>query len=312
MISFGPVPSRRLGKSLGINNIPSRKICTYSCIYCQLGITGKYSTDRDVFYDPAVVYAEAKKHLACLNEKDLPDFLTFVSNGEPTLDKNLGKSINLVKSLKFPVAVITNASLLNDPAVRDDLMLADWVSVKIDCADETTWKRINRPSGKINFEGYLKGLHDFSKAYQGTLVSETMLVQGINDNLNMLQQTAQLAASTKPSVAYISIPTRPPAAHWVKAPDEEAINMAFQVFNAENLHTELILGFEGVDTGFTGNAIEDITNICTVHPIRKDVMMELLKKDQADPITLNLLLKSNYIKQVQYNNNTFYIRHFSR
>ena len=310
MISFGSIPSRRLGKSLGINNIPSAKKCSYSCIYCQVGITKKLSITRINFFDPEVIFTEVQKHLDNLQEADKPDYLTFVANGEPTLDINLGKSIEKLKTFNIPIAVITNASLLANQQVREDLKLADWVSVKVDANNEDTWRAINRPFGSLEFKEHVKGLLQFSAGYKGKLVTETMLVQGINDNTAILNQTAGLIVQLKPSIAYLSIPTRPPALAWVKPPDETAINKAWQIFSDVGLNTELILGFEGTNTGYTGNAMEDIINICTVHPIREDTMLELLRKDNADPTILTTLIHGKYIQQVTYGSNKFYIRKF--
>lgn len=310
MISFGPVPSRRLGKSLGINNISSGKVCSYSCVYCQVGITHKLSNQRQLFYDPEVIYSEVEKHLAKLSVADQPDYLTFVANGEPALDINLGRSIEKLKMLNIPIAVITNASLLNDPLVRADLFQADWVSVKIDTGSEAIWKKINKPTDKIDFESYVKGLITFSKEFNGKLVSETMMVKGVNDKSGDVLQTAALVSSVHPSIAYISIPTRSPAVKSVLPPDEKDINLAYQLFSENQLNAELIIGFEGTDTGFTGNAIEDILNICSVHPIRQDTMNELLKKDQVNPGILTKLLDDNYIKRTEYKSNVFYIRKF--
>jgi len=310
MISFGPIPSRRLGKSLGINNIPSQKVCTYSCIYCQVGLTKKYRFERQTFYEPSVIYDEVQNHLEKLAERDLPDYLTFVANGEPTLDINLGRSIEKLKTLNIPIAVITNASLLIDKQVRADLCLADWVSVKIDAADESVWQKINRPVKQVSFEQYINALHLFSEEYKGKLVSETMLVSGINDTDKIVTQTAALISEINPAIAYISVPTRPPAVVSVTPPNEYILNEAYQIFNLKGLNTELILGFEGTDTGFTGNAFEDIINICSVHPIRQDTMDELLRKNNADPSILNTLLYNKYIEKVEYKSKLFYIRKF--
>jgi len=299
-----------LGKSLGINNISSAKKCSYSCIYCQVGITRKLSITRGNFFEPDVIFTEVQKHLNSLQEADKPDYLTFVANGEPTLDANLGKSIEKLKTLQIPIAVITNASLLNQKQARDDLRLADWVSVKVDANNEDIWRAINRPFGSLDFKEHVEGLLNFSTEYKGKLVTETMLVQGINDRTATLKKTAGLIAQLKPAVAYIAIPTRPPALSWVKAPDETAINKAYQIFTEEGLNTELILGFEGTNTGFTGNAMEDIINISTVHPIREDTMLELLRKNNADPTILTTLLQGKYIQQIKYGLNTFYIRKF--
>ena len=237
MISFGPVPSRRLGKSLGINNISSGKVCSYSCVYCQVGITHKFSNQRQKFYDPEVICSEVKKQLAKLSVADQPDYLTFVANGEPTLDINLGRSIEKLKLFNIPVAVITNASLLIDPQVRADLLPADWVSVKIDTGSEAIWKKINKPTDKIDFESYLKGLITFSKEFNGKLVSETMMVKGVNDKPGDVLQTAALVSSVHPSIAYIFIPTRPPAVKSVLSPDENDINLAYQLFSENQLNS---------------------------------------------------------------------------
>lgn len=310
MISFGPIPSRRLGKSLGVNNIPPQKVCTYSCVYCQIGLTRQFSVTRQVFYDPDIIFREVKHHLEKLDKNNFPDYLTFVSNGEPTLDINLGKSIGLLKKLGIPIAVITNASLLSDQQVRADLKFADWVSVKVDSGDEEIWKKINRPHPSIEFEKHIQGIFDFSKEFTGQLVTETMLVNEFNDTEELLMQTARLVSLIQPAKAYISIPTRPPAIKTVISPDGSVINKAYQIFKEANIETDLILGFEGTDTGFTGNAFEDIINICSVHPIREDTMKELLMKNKADITTLSTLLHNNLIQQLEYKSNRYFIRKF--
>lgn len=310
MISFGPIPSRRLGKSLGINNIPSRKVCSFSCVYCQVGITKEFSIARRNFYEPDVIFKEVQKHLKSITGKDKPDYLTFVANGEPTLDIHLGKSIEKLKKLNIQIAVITNGSLLKELHVRDDLQLADWVSIKVDANNESIWHLINNPDDRLCFKDHIEGILKFSTEYKGKLVTETMLVEGINDNAEVLNQTSDLIKQMNPSLAYISVPTRPPAISGIKAPAEPAINEAFQIFSNKGLNVELLLGFEGTNTGYTGNAIEDIINICTVHPIREDTMLELLSKDKADSSLIDSLLHDKLIKKVCYKSDNFYIRQF--
>jgi wyosine [tRNA(Phe)-imidazoG37] synthetase (radical SAM superfamily) len=308
MISFGPIPSRRLGKSLGINNITSQKTCSYSCIYCQVGTTDRYSHVREKFYDTEVVFSEVCKHLEKLHGDEKPDYLTFVANGEPTLDINLGKSIEKLKTLSIPVAVITNASLLHMPQVRDDLKLSDWVSVKVDAYDEMVWKKINRPCPSINFEEYIDGLFQFSSVFKGKLVTESMLVKDVNDKSEILSRTAKLIKQIKPATAYISVPTRPPCVKSVEKPDESIINTAYQIFSDAGLNVELILGFEGTNAGHTGNIFDDILNICAVHPIREDTMRELIIKNNADISVINSLIDNKLIKEVNWGLNKFYIR----
>ncbi len=312
MISFGPIPSRRLGKSLGINNIPSLKTCSYSCLYCQVGLTKKYCVELTTFFEPDVIFKEVCNHLEKLAPQDKPDYLTYVANGEPTLDINLGKSIEKLKKLRIPIAVITNASTLFMSEVRKNLQFADWVSVKIDTNDEAVWKKINRPHAAVHFSDYLNGLHLFSSEYKGKLCTETMLVAGLNDSSEILQATATLTKQIHPSVAYISIPTRPPAIKTVKAPDEQKTNEAYQLFLTAGLNVELTLGFEGTNTGYTGNAWEDILNICSVHPLREDSIQELLQKDNANYSVVESLIENNLIQQTEYNSKKFYLRKFNQ
>lgn len=310
MISFGPVPSRRLGKSLGINNIISPKVCSYSCIYCQVGKTRHPSLTRQAFFMPDQIFREAEEHLSKLREEDMPDYLTFVSNGEPTLDINLGKSIEMLKRLGFPIAVITNSSMLSDPNVRSELMQADWVSLKVDAADDATWQKVNRPAGGLKFESLLEGLKLFATGFGGEIRSETLLCSGINDSRENLSGVAEIISSLAPGIAYISIPIRPPAEKGVMPPAAETVNLAWQKFSEAGIKTELLTGFEGVDTGFTGNIYEDILNITAVHPLREDALLELLTKNGADFSIVESLLSQRLIRCSHYRGMKFYLREF--
>ena len=155
--SYGPVPSRRLGKSLGINNIPA-KVCTYSCVYCQVGRTTRMLNDRSTFFEPEDIFRDVQRRLTEAKEaSERVDYLTFVPDGEPTLDMNLGPEIMLLRELKVPVGVITNSSLLWRDDVKEDLAKADWVSLKIDAVQEVAWRRINRPHKGILLPTVLDG-----------------------------------------------------------------------------------------------------------------------------------------------------------
>ena len=163
MIVYGPVPSRRLGQSLGVNNIPP-KICSYSCVYCQIGRTKRMQIQREDFYKPEDIYSEVKSKVDQLKENgEHLDYISFVPDGEPTLDKNLGIELNLIKNLNVKTAVITNASLLWMDEVKEDLSKADWVSVKIDAVNEDIWHGIDRPHGNLSHQKVLEGMIDFSK-----------------------------------------------------------------------------------------------------------------------------------------------------
>jgi len=156
MLVFGPVPSRRLGRSLGINNIPP-KHCSYSCLYCQVGSTKATEMRPGHFYKPESIYQAVCQHLDKLKAtNETVDSLTFVPDGEPTLDAGLGKSIELLRGLNIKIAVISNASLIWQHEVREILKMADWVSLKVDSVDASIWRTINRPCERLHSaNGYL-------------------------------------------------------------------------------------------------------------------------------------------------------------
>lgn len=182
MITFGPVPSRRLGRSLGIKHIPP-KVCSYACVYCQLGRTLEMRVQRKNFYDPQEIAEAVRARLSTLEERgEAVDCLTFVPDGEPTLDIRLGPAIEQLKPLGVKVAVITNASLIWREDVRSDLMLADWVSLKVDSVREQAWRRVNRPHGSLRLDAILEGMLVFAKVYSGELVTETMIVRDLADD----------------------------------------------------------------------------------------------------------------------------------
>ena len=157
MIAFGPVPSRRLGRSLGVNNIPP-KICSYACAYCQLGRTLKLQARRQAFYKPEMVWASVQDKVAKARQAgETIDYLTFVPDGEPTLDINLKPILERLKALNLPIAVITNASLIWRQDVREDLLNANWVSLKIDTVEEETWRRGQSPPQKPGADRHLGG-----------------------------------------------------------------------------------------------------------------------------------------------------------
>lgn len=309
MIAFGPVPSRRLGKSLGINNIPP-KICTYSCVYCQIGRTKNFGFERNSFYSVKKIESEVETILKKLKgKKEQIDYLSFVPDGEPTLDINLGKEIENLKKFGIKIAVITNASLIWMESVREDLAKADWVSVKVDAVSENVWKKVSRPYRKLALKEILQGIEKFSAMFQGTLVTETMLVSGINDTVEELEKIARFLKGLNPDSAYIGIPTRPPAEELISPPNEEKINIAYQIFVEKCfLKTELLTGLGGTAFGFTGNVKEDILNITSVHPMREDQVSELLKKANKSWNVLSELIESGKIKELKYQGKKYYLR----
>jgi len=308
MIAFGPVPSRRLGRSLGINNIPP-KVCTYSCAYCQVGKTLRMEIVRCPFYLPEDIVDEVRKKIEISGELGQAiDYLTFVPDGEPTLDINLGQEIDMLKPLGIRIAVITNASLIWNGVVKEELSKADWVSLKVDAAEETAWRRINRPHRTLKLKSILEGILDFSRSYKGVLATETMLVRDVNDGKKSLEMTADFLAQVRPAKAYISVPTRPPAEDWVLPPSEESINRAYQIFSSKLEQVELLVGYEGNLFDFTGDVERDLMSITAVHPMREEAVKKFLEQTGRSWDVVQRMIDAGQLVQTEYGGNRFYLR----
>ena len=305
---FGPVPSRRLGSSLGINNIPP-KVCTYSCIYCQVGKTITLQSNRQTFYDPDELASEVKERVKELKKRDTKiDYLSFVPDGEPTLDSNLGNIIERIKPLNIEIAVITNGSLINRNDVKEDLQKADLVSLKVDAATRKTWLKTDRPHKSLDQKAILDGMLEFIAVFKGVIITETMLCKGMNDTEKEIRKIADFLKLLKPAKSYISIPTRPTALKGILPATDEVLNIAYQIFTENVDNVEYIIGYEGNNFGFSGNVEEDLLGITSVHPMREEAVREYLKKAGADWHIITDLIQRESLIELRYQGKNFYMR----
>jgi len=309
-LAFGPVPSRRLGRSLGINNIPP-KTCSYSCVYCQLGKTSNILVDRQSFYRPEDILRQVKRKVneASLRNERI-DYLTFVPDGEPTLDINIGKEISLLRQIGIPIAVMTNASLLWRDETREDLLEADFVSLKVDAVSQDLWENINRPHKGLRLSMILDGTKEFAEMFKGAIVSETMLIDNAKYNSEFERIAKFLEELNKLDKAYIAIPTRPPTEKCVKPAEEEVINVAFQIFSEKlgSDRVEYLIGYEGNAFAFTGNVKEDLLSITAVHPMREEAVEEFLEKADANWQIVENFLHNGELVRLEYEGNVYYMR----
>lgn len=298
MYTYGPVPSRRLGRSLGVSPIPP-KTCSYSCVYCQLGRTNHKQITRESFYQKEDVLAQ----IAQLMEVSSPDYITFVGDGEPTLCKDLGWLIGQCKEKwTIPVAVITNGSLLFLEDVRHDLKKADVVLPTLDAGNEKTFKTINRPHGHIKYDAMLQGLVDFRSGYSGQIWLEVMLVKGLNDTEDELLNIRQAVDMIQPDRVYVVIPIRPPAESWVKPPDPATILKAQQILGEA-------IPLAGLESGQFGlqefsDARQAIMGIASRHPLRREQAADIEKTFSA-PETVKQMLEAKELVEVEYNGNKY-------
>ncbi|MDK9718659.1 MAG: radical SAM protein [Trichlorobacter sp.] len=205
---YGPVPSHRLGRSLGIDLVPY-KICSYDCIYCQLGSIGSTIVTRKKYADNDRILEELQRKLS---DHSQPDFISLAGSGEPTLHSGIGELIRRIKMLTtVPLAVLTNGSLLWLPEVQEDLMAADLVLPSLDAGDPTTFQQANRPDSSISFDQMVQGLIDFTGRFAGEVWLEVLLLAGISDDEPSVRRIAKLVERIKPARVQLNTVYRPPA-----------------------------------------------------------------------------------------------------
>jgi wyosine [tRNA(Phe)-imidazoG37] synthetase (radical SAM superfamily) len=284
MFTYGPVPSRRLGRSLGVSPIPP-KTCSYSCVYCQLGRTKYLQIQRNSFYPKREIFSEIQKR----SRKSKPDYITFVGDGEPTLCKDLGWLIRLTKQeIKLPAAVIPS----------------------LDAATEKTFRHINRPHGDISFNNVFKGLNNFRAEFSGQIWLEIMLVRGLNDSGVELMKIKQAIDMVKPDRVYLASPIRPPAEQWVVPAAPETIVKAQKILGSAEKITEKESGEFGV--GEFTDARQAIMEICSRHPLRLDQAVTI-ERSFSMTGSVGQLIEEGRIIEVHYNDEQYLLpRYFIR
>jgi wyosine [tRNA(Phe)-imidazoG37] synthetase (radical SAM superfamily) len=306
MYTYGPVPSRRLGRSLGVSPIPP-KTCSYSCVYCQLGRTKNLQIERKSFSPKEEIFSEIAEIALDSN----PDYITFVGDGEPTLCKDLGWLINKTKSeLRVPVAVITNGSLFFLEDVRKDLLEADIILPTLDAGTDRVFRRINRPHRSIKFYDMLCGMRDFRLEFTGKIWLEVMLVNGLNDSGEELLNIKNAVDLIQPDRIYVVTPIRPPAEPWVEPPSPKKILEAQQLLGGAVPLTDSESGDFGLRE--FADARQAIMEIGARHPLRLEQAMEIEKSFSSKDIVKKMIEEGKLIK-AKYNNKNYLLpSHFIR
>lgn len=292
---FGPVPSRRMGLSIGISPIAEGH-CNYSCIYCQLGRTRSMINKREEYFNCNEIIEEFKLYL-----KDNIDFdvVTIVGEGEPTLYSELGILIKKLKLLTDkPVAVITNGALMSDDSVREDLKNADIVLPSLDACNDEMFRKINRPYGSIKFDEIVEGLKIFSKEYSGQLWIETMIIKDINDNKEFFINFKKLLSTINYHRLYINSPVRPPAEKFVEQPLKDSIREAISILGGISID-------ELASEGFYSEVEDDYEAILSIikrHPMNQFEIKSFL--DKRGTVNIEEILKElsndNNIEMINY------------
>ena len=285
---FGPVSSKRLGQSLGVDLLPP-KSCTWNCVYCQLGRTKRFVSERSEFFPKEEILNEI---VEALGSSPSIDWITFVGSGETTLYKGIGWLIHEVKQrTKVPVAVITNGSLLHLPDVRAELLEADAVLPSLNAGSEELFDRIDRPAPGFDFAWHMEGLRHFREEYSGKLWVEVMLIAGLNDSDEALEDLAAALREIRPDTVHLVVPTRPAPESFVGMPDEEVIQKAVFILSKASPVVHPVKG--SMNLKGASDLLEAVTSIAVRHPVQeRELEGALFECFPGDPEAVRLAMSS--------------------
>ncbi len=230
---FGPVPSRRLGMSLGVDLVPS-KVCSLDCVYCEVGKTTLHTLERKEYVPFERITAELIEYF---NNNPDPDYITFSGSGEPCLNNRIGDVLGFIKENKpgLPVALLTNGTLFFDPEVRAAIAMADLVLPSLDAVSEKVFRKINRPAPMLDVKRHIQGLLEFSKEYKGTTWLEVLILPGYNDDQAELLAMKDVILQMSPDVVQLNTLDRPGTIQGLRGATRTELQRIADLWNFDNL-----------------------------------------------------------------------------
>ncbi len=300
---FGPVPSRRLGLSLGINIIP-HKVCNFNCVYCEVGRTTRLINDRRSFYNPEDIEKDFKENYEKMGKFD---FITFSGSGEPTLNKDIGRFIRYVKSFNLAkIAVLTNGSLLNLADVQEDLMDADVIIPSLDAANQEAFKKINRAHGSLKIDDIINGIKEFRDKFNGEIWLEVLFVKDFNDSQKDIEDLKRAVKFINPHKFQIGTIDRPPAEEEIKRLTNYELMHIYS--ELKDLNAELIKPFADKNMDFHEFLELSIAKMVSIRPCSKEELMDVFGANDEDiSRILNKLFEEGKISQKVYEGKSFIV-----
>lgn len=299
---YGPVPSRRLGLSLGVDILPF-KTCTLDCVYCQLGPSSRTTVRRRAFFDPEAVLGQVRKALA---SGARIDHITFSGSGEPTLNRSLGRIIRgIKKETSIPVVVLTNGTLLHRGDVRRDLREADVVVPNLDAATTGLFSRVNRPDKALRLDRMLEGLGAFRKEFKGEIWIEVMLVAGVNDSATHVRRLRKIIDKVGADRVHLNTVVRPPAERTARPLSESRMKAICRVLGPT---CEIAVTFPGTSGRPSDDTLEGAI-LATVRrrPVTASDLAVSLGRDPARVAgALAALVSAGAIKRVRHGGRDYY------
>lgn len=304
-VVFGPVRSRRLGLVLGINNVKS-KVCSYDCIYCPPGKTSCCSICTNNCLSPYELFFSVKNKLDEIKRAGKKiDYILFAGSGDPALDINLADEISILREFGYKIAVFTNSALLWNENIRENLMFADYVSLKIDTVNEETWAKINRPHQRLQYNLILDGLEKFAKNFSGKLVTETTLIKNINDNEDEIIKLGKFLNSIHHKDSFFMTPIYPTTEKFAVSPDKETLKNLSEIISASVSNSRMLCCPETEEFYATDDFENELLGLLELHPVNETAVKTFARANHKIE-KLNELLKKQVIKQSAFNGKSYF------
>lgn len=303
---FGPVPSRRLGHSLGINIVP-HKVCSFDCIYCEVGKTTELTLERQSFFDVDTFIKEVKEKYA--EFEHMIDVVTITGAGEPTLNSDLKEIITRLKSfIKHPLVILTNSSLIDDPQIRSELQLLDIVVPSLDAVTESIFIEINKPHPTQDLQKLVEGFIIFANDFTGILYPEILIIKGINDTDSEIGKIAEILKQCNYTTVHLNTAFRPAAYEGTTAlNDHELLDIALK-FKKNGVKIEPAEKFiKNLSLKNADNPVNEILHLLEMRPCTISEITDIFSIDNTHVVKiLNKHFEANKIKKETHNGEEFY------
>ncbi len=301
---YGPVPSRRLGVSLGIDPVPL-KVCSFNCVYCEVAKTTLLTTERKEYVPANEILSEVKSFLSDYNGPSI-DYITFSGSGEPTLNSKIGYMIKEIKKITdIPVAVLTNSTLLYRTDVREEIENADLIKCTLDAADNKYLKRVNQPAPNVDIKNIINGIKALRKEYKGKIYIEVMIVKGVNDTDENYVQLKNVLKDLNANKIQINTVVRPPAFGFARPLSDDELKHALEIINNG---AEIIKPFNRkTNKAYREDLEQSIMNSIKIRPQTIDDMEESFGVHRDEILKyLELLEKEGKVIEILLKGKKFY------
>ena len=299
-VVYGPIRSRRLGLVLGVNNVKPN-VCSYNCIYCPVGKTSCCSLCTNNCLSPYELFVSVKNKMEEINKigKKI-DYILFSGSGDPAVDTGLSKEISILREFDYKIAVYTNAASLWNENIQENLLCADYVSIKIDTVNENTWLRMNRPHQRLNYDLILNGIKQFSKRFRGTLTTETTLIKNFNDSKEEVEDLCKFLNKIQCQASYFMTPIYPPQESFALNPSAETLKYLFGIIQEKVKNSVMLCCPKTEEFIATDDFENELLGLLEMHPITEEAVTSFAEANNKIQY-LNSLLENNIIESNHFN-----------